>query len=75
MSIVLQVPDDIARVVEQISQRSGETPEHLLLGALRTYFPPISRGLQAEFDALERASDEDYLHFEQVESTTHHASR
>jgi hypothetical protein len=65
MSLILTIPDEIAHMVEEIAQRSGQTPERLLLDALRAHFPPISAELQAEFDALERASDEDLARFEQ----------
>ena len=64
MGLTLTVPDEIARVVEEMSQRSGLPSEQLLLEALWAHFPPIPDELQAEFDALERASDEDFLRFE-----------
>ena len=60
MSLVLTVPDEIAQAVEELAQRSGETPEKILINALSAHFPPIPVELQAEFDALERASDEDF---------------
>lgn len=65
MSLVFTVPDEIAKAVQEVSQRTGEPPEQLLIEALRAHFPPIPDDLQAEFDALERASDEDLARFEQ----------
>jgi len=64
MGLVLNVPDEIAEAATEMAERFGETPEHWLLNALKVHFPPIPEELQAEFDALERASDEDFLRFE-----------
>ena len=64
MSMTLTVPDDIAEFVTDIALKSGGTPDGLLLDALRAHFPPIPDALKDEFDALERASDEDFLRFE-----------
>ena len=66
MSIVLTVPDEIALAAEELSSRSGETPESILLNALSAHFPVIPADLQAEFDALEQASDEDFLKVERL---------
>lgn len=64
MSLTLTVPEEIAEMVREIATRSGQTTERLLLDALRAHFPPIPEALQAEFDALETASDEDFARFE-----------
>lgn len=68
MSITVTIPDELAIAVQELSNRSGELTEQVLIAALRAYFPPVSRELQAEFDALERASDSDFIDFER--STT-----
>jgi hypothetical protein len=64
VSLTLLVPDEIAEAAQELSQRYGQTPEQLLLQALRAHFPPIPDALRAEFEALERASDEDFKRFE-----------
>jgi hypothetical protein len=65
MSMTITVPDDLAESIEEVSKRSGEAAERLVLNALRAHFPPIPDALREEFDALECASDEDLLRFEQ----------
>ena len=75
MSYIITIPDDIANAAALIAQRSGQSQESLLLNALRVHFPPVSAELQAEFDALEQASDEDFLHFEQQLETETNAAR
>lgn len=65
MSLVLTVPDEIADAAKALSQRSGASPEELLLRALRAHFPPIPAELIAEFDAWEQASDTDEAVFQQ----------
>jgi hypothetical protein len=67
MSLTILIPDNIAQAVEDLAARSGKTPERLILDALGAHFPPISVALQEEFDALERASDDDFARFEQQE--------
>jgi len=57
--MTIQIPSEIAQAAEELAQRSGVPAQNLLLEALRAHFPPISPDLQAEFDAWERASDED----------------
>ncbi len=64
MSLMLTVPDEIAHAAEALAQRSGETPERILLNALWAHFPLLPAELQAEFAALEQASDEDFAAFE-----------
>lgn len=59
MSITLEIPEEIAQAAERLARDSGTTPEQVLLGALKAYFPPIPPELQAEFDAWERASEHD----------------
>ncbi len=61
MSITLTVPDEIADSAAAVAARCGIQTERLLMDALRAHFPPIPSELRAEFDALERASDEDLL--------------
>ncbi len=65
MGMTITVPDDLAESIEQVSRRSGEAAERLVLTALRAHFPPIPDELRDEFDALEHASDDDLLRFEQ----------
>ena len=67
MTMTISIPDNIAQAVEDLAVRSGKTPELLILEALGAHFPPIPIELLDEFEALERASDEDYLRFEQEE--------
>jgi len=72
MSLILTVPDEIAAAAAELAQRSGETPERILLNALWAHFPPIPTELQAEFDALEQASDQDFARLEaQIEDESH----
>jgi hypothetical protein len=67
MSLTILIPDNIAHAVEDLAARSGKTPERLILDALGAHFPPIPVELQDEFDALDRASDDDFARFEQQE--------
>ena len=64
MSLLLTVPDEIVDAVSELSHRSGETPEELLLRALRAHFPQIPTRLVEEFSAWEQASDFDHLQFD-----------
>ena len=41
MSLTRTVPDEIARVVEELSQRAGTPPERLLLDAIQAHWPVI----------------------------------
>lgn len=66
MSYTLAVPDDIAEAAEEMAQRCGQSKESLLLNVLRVHFPLIPAELQEEFDALEQASDEDFLMVERL---------
>ena len=75
MSYTLTVPDDIVEAAEEVAQRSGQSRESLLLNALRVHFPPISGELQEEFDALEQASDEDFLMVERLLQGGENAAR
>ena len=65
--MTLTTPDDIARSAAQIAISSGVSPEHLLLQALQAHFPSVSPELQWEFDAWERASDEDMARLDMEE--------
>ena len=67
MSMTISIPDNIAQAVEDLAARSGKTPERLILDAFGAHFPPIPYELLDEFEALERASDEDFAHFEAQE--------
>jgi predicted transcriptional regulator len=67
MSLTITVPDEIARAAEELATASGESPEALLIRALQAHFPPLPRELQDEFDAWERASDEDMARLEERE--------
>ena len=67
MSMTISIPDSIAQAVEDLAARSGKTPERLILEALGAHFPPVPVELWEEFQALERASDEDFARFEQQE--------
>ena len=66
MSITLSLPDDMTLSVQHLAQRSGRTVEKVLIEALRAHFPAISYELKAEFEALDRASDEDFLLVERM---------
>ena len=66
MSLVIEVPDDIASSAEEMARRSGTPAKDLLLSALRAHFPPIPPALRDELDALKRASDEDMLAVDQL---------
>ncbi len=67
MSLTIAIPESMARAVEEMAARSGQTPECLILDALGAHFPPIPMALQEEFDALDRASEEDFARFEREE--------
>lgn len=56
---MIQVPEDIAQMVEYMSASSGEPAERLVVSALRTRFAPIPPSLQEEFDMWEMASEYD----------------
>ena len=75
MTITLSVPDEIAAAAQQLAADSGQTAEQLLLDALWAHFPPIPAELSAEFDALESASDEDFIRFEKAEQGVADAAR
>ena len=64
--MTLIVPDEIAKAVNELSLRSGQSPERLLISAIRAHFPPVPNDLQEEFEALERASDDDLAQFERT---------
>lgn len=53
--MTLAVPDEIADAAEEMAQQSG------------TAAAQLSPELQAEFDAWERASDEDEAYFERLQ--------
>ena len=67
MSMTILIPDSIAQAVEDLAARSGKTPERLIIEALGAHFPLVPVELWEEFQALERASDEDFARFEQQE--------
>ena len=64
MTLTLAVPEEIAQAAKQVAQRTGSSPEIVLIQALRAHFPPVSTELQAELDAWNAASDEDLARFE-----------
>jgi hypothetical protein len=60
MAMTLTVPDDIVAAVRDEARRR-HMPEHqLILEGLRMRFLEIDPALQAEFDQMEAASDEDF---------------
>lgn len=59
MALTITVPDEIAQAARELAEAEGTSAESLLLAALRAHFPPVPPELQEEFDAWERASDED----------------
>ena len=67
MPLTLTIPDDIARAAEALAKTAGATPQELLIQALHAHFPPLAPELQAEFEAWERASDEDMARLEESE--------
>jgi mRNA interferase MazF len=64
VTLTLAVPEEIAQAAKQVAQRTGSSPETVLIQALRAHFPPVSTELQAELDAWNAASDEDLARFE-----------
>lgn len=66
MSLTVAVPEDVAASARAIARSTGASAEGLLVQALRAHFPPIPRELQREFDALERAADEDLLELDRL---------
>ena len=67
MRMTISIPDSIAQAVEDLAARSGKTLERLILDMLMVHFPPVPVELLDEFEALERASDEDFDRFERGE--------
>ena len=67
MSLTIEVPEEIVRAAAVLAQRAGTTPEALLIDALKAHFPPVPSELQEEFDAWERASDEDMAKLDRQE--------
>lgn len=57
--MVITLPEELARAVDALAKACGEPAERLVLSALRAHFPPVDEQLQAEFDAWDRASEED----------------
>jgi hypothetical protein len=60
----LTVPDEIATPARARAREAGVPTEALLLEVLRAHFGPLPTELQEEFDAWERASDEDIARLE-----------
>lgn len=73
MPLTLTVPEEIARAAEALGASSGTSPEALLIQALEAHFPPLAADLQAEFDAWERASDEDLARLDEPSGDQQHA--
>lgn len=67
MPLTITVPDDIAQAAQALANASGASPEEVLIEALHAHFPPLSAELQEEFDAWERASDEDMARLDEQE--------
>ena len=63
--MTLTIADDIAHFAEQIASAADVSPKHRLQ-ALQSHFSPITPELQWEFDAWERASDEDMVRLDVV---------
>ena len=59
--MTVTVPDEIAEAAQELSKHTGVEPEQLPIKALRIHFPPVPPELQAEFEAWDRASEEDAL--------------
>jgi hypothetical protein len=55
----IQIPDDIAQMVEHLSEASGSRPEELVVSALRAKFAPIPKDLDSLFQDWEQASEYD----------------
>ena len=75
MPMTLTVPDEIALPAQELTASAGESAENLLLQTLYAHFPPITPGLQAEFDAWEQASDEDMIRLNAQEDLGWHEAR
>jgi predicted transcriptional regulator len=57
--LTVQVPDDIAQMVEHMAEASGSPAVELVISALRDHFAPIPQSLREEFEAWEQASEYD----------------
>lgn len=59
MRVTINIPEEVASAVRQMSTRSGQTEEQLLVAALRAHFPPFPPELADELHAWSRAAEED----------------
>jgi len=55
----IKLPNDLADAIIAVATATGLPAEQLACDALRAHFPCPPQALQEEFDAWERASDED----------------
>jgi hypothetical protein len=55
----LAIPEAIAIEARKAAQKSGTCAETVLLEVLRVHFPPLPDALAVEFEAWDRAADED----------------
>ena len=63
MKMTFEIPDEVAASVDQLSKSCGQTPEQIVVAALRAHFPPISKGLKVEMEAWRQASEQDIESF------------
>ena len=62
--MTIRIPDTIVSAAEAVAHKSGVQVEELLVQALQAHFPPLDADLQAELDAWNLASDQDFAAFE-----------
>jgi len=71
MSMTITIPDEIADRATEIAERTGITPEQLLLDTLRRQqLLSVPPELREEFEMWELASEEDIAAFDRREGIT-----
>jgi predicted transcriptional regulator len=55
----LRIPDDLAKAILAVANATGVPAEKLAHEALRAHFPSPPEALRQEFEAWERAAEED----------------
>lgn len=57
--MTITIPTEMAAVIDALSKASGQPADRLVISALQAHFPPVDPELRAEFEAWDRASEED----------------